>query len=435
MSKSANDNLFGITLTELVIILFFIMLLLAMANIEELNERIPDNEEDVVPASTILNYLDPEAEIPTDLVSSERLERIKEEIAKLQADKEDYEKMKQSAEGEGDGDCKEGGNWINSKCADYCWATESEESNRPYDLLLDIGVCKSHMVVQRSTWLEKAEVDFQIVDGAWAAADQQKMSQAELYDYLDIVKEPGYLKEPKQCFHVVRVIDLGAKSVDAWNKNLLYVQERVSTETLTSGASYERVKDTFATDACALPVAPKQKIFKAEACSQKYTVQEGDTWMIIADKYGVLPVSIKDANKADGFAALRVGQVLLVPSCNQPPETKLKSEQVTSSSVNRIKPQMNAGSFNNEFFGIRQCKNTRSDDLQLTFIIDLDAEGKATEVRYKGEAELLSSGNKKIENIARRALLNTRFTPESIEGIDLSSQYEQPLKFRKNICL
>ena len=51
MSKSANDNLFGITLTELVIILFFIMLLLAMANIEELNERIPDNEEDVVPAS------------------------------------------------------------------------------------------------------------------------------------------------------------------------------------------------------------------------------------------------------------------------------------------------------------------------------------------------------------------------------------------------
>ena len=126
---------------------------------------------------------------------------------------------------------------------------------------------------------------------------------------------------------------------------------------------------------------------------------------------------------------------LLVPSCNQPPETKLKSEQVTSSSVNRIKPQMNAGSFNNEFFGIRQCKNIRSDDLQLTFIIDLDAKGNATEVRYKGETAILSSGNKKIESIARRALLNTRFTPESIEGVDLRSQFEQPLKFRKNICL
>ena len=96
---------------------------------------------------------------------------------------------------------------------------------------------------------------------------------------------------------------------------------------------------------------------------------------------------------------------------------------------------MNAGSFNDEFFGIRQCKNTRSDDLQLTFIIDLDAEGKATEVRYKDATALLSSGNKKIESIARRALLKTRFTPESIEGVNLSSQFEQPLKFRKNICL
>jgi LysM repeat protein len=432
MSKSANDTLFGITLTELVIILFFIMLLLAMANIQELTDRIPENEDDIVPASTVIDLLIPNGEINSDLIP---IDLITEEIAKLQDAKEELEEMKQSEEGEGDGDCKEGGNWINSKCADYCWATESEESNRPYDLLLDIGVCKSHMVVQRSNWLEKAEVDFQVVDGAWAAADQQKMSQAELYDYLDIIKEPGYLKEPKQCFHVVRVIDLGAKSVDAWNKNLLYVQERVSTETLTSGASYERVKDTFAPDACALPITPKQKIFKAETCSQKYTVQEGDTWMIIADKYGVSPVSIKDANKADGFAALRVGQVLLVPSCNQPPETKLKSEQVTSSSVNRIKPQMNAGSFNDEFFGIKQCNNTRSDDLQLTFIIDLDAEGKVTEVGYKGDASSLSGGNRKIESITRRALLKTSFTPESIEGVNLSSQFEETIKRRKNICL
>ena len=96
---------------------------------------------------------------------------------------------------------------------------------------------------------------------------------------------------------------------------------------------------------------------------------------------------------------------------------------------------MNAGSFNDEFFGIRQCKNTRSDELQLTFIIDLDAEGKATEVRYKGNASSLSGGNRKIESITRRALLKTSFTPENIEGVSLSSQFEQPLKFRKNICL
>ena len=62
MSKSANDTLFGITLTELVIILFFIMLLLAMANIEELTERIPENEDDIVPASTVIDLLIPDGE-------------------------------------------------------------------------------------------------------------------------------------------------------------------------------------------------------------------------------------------------------------------------------------------------------------------------------------------------------------------------------------
>ena len=29
--------------------------------------------------------------------------------------------MKSLAEGEGDGDCREGGFWITSKCADHCW--------------------------------------------------------------------------------------------------------------------------------------------------------------------------------------------------------------------------------------------------------------------------------------------------------------------------
>ena len=96
---------------------------------------------------------------------------------------------------------------------------------------------------------------------------------------------------------------------------------------------------------------------------------------------------------------------------------------------------MNAGSFNDEFFGIKQCNNTRSDDLQLTFIIDLDAEGKVTEVGYKGDASSLSGGNRKIESITRRALLKTSFTPESIEGVNLSSQFEETIKRRKNICL
>tara|TARA_Y100000741_G_C17960964_1_gene439824 strand:+ start:178 stop:567 length:390 start_codon:yes stop_codon:yes gene_type:complete len=45
MSKSSSDGLFGVTLTELVIILFFIMLLLAIFNIDKISK---EKEEAIV---------------------------------------------------------------------------------------------------------------------------------------------------------------------------------------------------------------------------------------------------------------------------------------------------------------------------------------------------------------------------------------------------
>jgi len=395
MSKSANDTLFGITLTELVIILFFIMLLLAMANIEELTERIPDNEDDIVPASTVIDLLIPDGEINSDLIP---LELIKEEIAKLQEDKEELREMKQLAEGDGDGDCKEGGNWIQPKCNDFCWEIDEEVNERKFDYLVDIGVCNTSIVVQRSEWLEKDESNFLLVDGAFELVDSQVISRDELYQFLDRIKEPGYIKEPKQCFHMARLIDLEGVSGDLWNKNGREIRERLGTTDYTSSiAGHKRLRDRFPAGVCELPVPKK-------------IIQE--------EEKQVTPVNREPVSQTYSQS-----------------EGSLRSEPVASSSINRIAPKMNAGSFNDEFFGIRECKNTRSDELQLTFIIDLDAEGKATDVRYKGEATFLSGGNRKIESIARRALLKTKFTPENIEGVNLSSQFEQPLRFRKNICL
>jgi hypothetical protein len=225
-------------------------------------------------------------------------------------------------------------------------------------------------------WLFKAEVDFQVVDGAWAAADQEKMSQTELYNYLDIIKEPGFLREPKQCFHRVRVINLGAKSVDAWNKNLLYVQERVSTETLTSGASYERVKDTFAPDACALPITPKQELFQIE-----------------------------------------------------------NSEPTISKSINRMAPKMNEISFRDSFKNNRLCSGIRSTEITLLYRVNLDADGKVTAVSVEGDLAPMSRGHKSIEKITREALFKTTFSPETIEGIALESELLVAPTLEKNACL
>ena len=90
MSKSSKESLFGITLTELVIILFFIMLLLSVFNIGELRDKVkeladqvPKSEDDTLPKSTITNIVFPDGELNTNLVSVEDIEdeiRSKEAI-------------------------------------------------------------------------------------------------------------------------------------------------------------------------------------------------------------------------------------------------------------------------------------------------------------------------------------------------------------------
>ena len=112
MSKSSREGLFGITLTELVIILFFIMLLLAIFNLEQVNEEleetqklIPESSEDIIPKSIIVDVLFPDGEITSDLVP---VKDIEDKIRELQKAQDDFQKLTEESS-EGDGDCKEGG--------------------------------------------------------------------------------------------------------------------------------------------------------------------------------------------------------------------------------------------------------------------------------------------------------------------------------------
>ena len=83
MASGSRRTLFGMTLTELVIVLFFIMLLLALDNIEDLNDQIPDLSEDMIASSEVVELLIPDGEINSDLIP---FDVIKDEIAKLQKD-------------------------------------------------------------------------------------------------------------------------------------------------------------------------------------------------------------------------------------------------------------------------------------------------------------------------------------------------------------
>ena len=152
MSSSSREGLFGVTLTELVIILFFIMLLLAVFNIEKITEEKEEIEEKYIEITKIEPNADGDIIIPavswdilvkliwgdsedqpinSDLVPIKQFEEKIEEITaasaslneenkRLLADNKTLNDIIDSMGGSpddtlgsnGTGECREGGFWI-----------------------------------------------------------------------------------------------------------------------------------------------------------------------------------------------------------------------------------------------------------------------------------------------------------------------------------
>ena len=230
MSKSSSDGLFGVTLTELVIILFFIMLLLAIFNIDKISKEKEEAQRELEGFKVDINADLGTITFPTfvwegiliklgeldrtfgDFIINGDLgdisvfeEALTEALTEKVAMQEENKKLAGMLEEigkdpdqmpdpqDGAGNCGTG-YWITSKCADHCWEIDSADTNRKYDYLLDIGICESSVVVQRSEWLQNNESNFQLVDGAISITNQKYMKASELYQFLDIIKEPGYIK-------------------------------------------------------------------------------------------------------------------------------------------------------------------------------------------------------------------------------------------------
>ena len=391
MASGSRNTLFGMTLTELVIILFFIMLLLALDSIDNLNDQIPDSSEDVVAASAVVELLIPDGEINSDLIP---FDVIKDEIAKLKKDNEELKDFKDAAEGTGDGDCKESGNWINSKCADYCWAVEADENKRPNDVLLDIGMCESSIVVQRSQWLKNSESNFIQVPGALEAAQHNVMSKSELYSYLDTIKRPGYKKTPTQCFHRVRLVELEQIYADPWTKNMLEVQERVSTELYTLGKpGYSRLREQFPTDIC-----------NTASDSQPNPAQ-----------------SIKK-------------DVPEIKSSKEP-IAENKNENFSENILNIVQPKMEFTSFVNAF--TKECSRSRpirNKEISFNYEISLSNNGDVINVESLSENSLESSNLKRLDSMTKKALRKSKFIPKYLEDTAVSSTLLQNIPFGVNAC-
>tara|TARA_Y200000002_G_scaffold380438_1_gene391911 strand:+ start:753 stop:1910 length:1158 start_codon:yes stop_codon:yes gene_type:complete len=383
MSKSSREGLFGITLTELVIILFFIMLLLAIFNIEQVNEEleeaqnlIPESSEDVISQSAVITWLFPDGEIESDLLPAKVIE---DKIRELQKAKEEFQKLTEETS-EGDGDCREDGFWITSKCADHCWEIDSSEVTRQYDYLVDIGVCKSSVVVQRSQWVQKSESDFMVVDGALEMTNKNVMKASELYEFLDIIKQPGYTRQPKQCFHYVRLVDLGAGSIPRWETIDKEVANRVGRLPLTSAdRGYQNIRDRFPNDIC----------------------------------------SLYDSNTSTENRNISYGNDLIK---NQQP-------------IEIIKAELNLPSFQNS--AERECRRSstfRNNEITLEFLIEVDSFGNAQSVILSSNNPSLNNQNSRLSRVAINALKKSSYSPEMVGGVAKESQKIKKLKFPENFC-
>ena len=444
MSKSSREGLFGITLTELVIILFFIMLLLAIFRIEKVEDERDTVEEELIrtqnengiATSTLINWIDPNGDMIGDFISITIIEeKIKElveqqgvlsareeelvalagqaaEADRLKAEKQELEEEKQELEEEmqelqealnaeneslGKGDCGEGF-WVTPKCADNCWAINNPDGSRQYDYLIDIGVCESYVVVQESQWIEKTDYDFSQVKGADAIVNKRQMSRKELYDMLDVIKEPGYQLEPKQCFHAVRLIDLGTKSIDVWERTAKQVNGRVMPLVLTksNGSTFRSVRQRFNDDVC--------DVGSIESIDNN------------------LNYAMNILQGADDLVKSQFKE-----SAVKDPDKNTKSLPV----ITRAKMYPN---FSYNFTKNKDCKDIRSSTVIFEFEITVNESGKASRVKYSDNIDNLSKSQRKLLDIAKEALYQTKYTPALSDGRAIESVLRQPIKLPRGVC-
>ena len=292
----------------------------------------------------------------------------------------------------GTGECREGGFWITSKCSDHCW--EINSSDRDYDYLVDIGVCKSGIVVQKSNWLEKNESDLMLVSGASEMVDRKFMQPSQLYTYLDLVMNPGYIMEPKQCFHSVNIIDLDGISAARWESIELSVADRVSRRPLTipSSANYQEIRKRFADNICNIANATKEKSEEENASS-------------LGSYQSELEINDNIENKVI-FA----------------------SDLVMSSFSNNISRQCNNSSH------LSSNRKIKNEEITLEFSIEVNERGRADSVELTSNNPNLIGSNLYLSKMAISALKRSSYIAATNNGEPLSSSLTKKLRFPENFC-
>ena len=302
MSKNKHGDLFNTSLTEIIIILFFVLMLFALFNIDKVNQENVSLEDEVdnlitqkldleeqkesfiriIEASNEPSSLGP---INIELIS-QNIELISEN-AELKQDKRELEEEIERLTPKDEAtdiiedppiiapeDEQIAGNCIDKKfwrqCADWAWPLASEP---PYEYLFDIGMCSSgDIVVIKSVWKEKQEMDFILVNGAETITDKMYVKRNEIKSFISLIHDESLDFKDGQTQHVARLINIESIDTDVSQNPRLTIEDHMKFEPFRRGTKkYEEIKERFPENACDV----FKKINEAESKkSQKPTLED-----------------------------------------------------------------------------------------------------------------------------------------------------------------
>ncbi len=90
--------------------------------------------------------------------------------------------------------------------------------------------------------------------------------------------------------------------------------------------------------------------------------------------------------------------------------------------------------FSYNFTNNKDCKDIRSSTVIFEFEITVNESGEASRVKYSDNIDNLSKSQRKLLDIAKEALYQTKYTPALSDGRAIESVLRQPIKLPRGVC-
>ena len=214
MSNRSGRDLFNISLTEIIIILFFVLMLFAIFRINDLYEekKVIEKENKILSAQVdpkgdkislnpLISEIDPEAPVE-DMTLEEKAGILYGALGKLKGYEEQDPEIASA-----DVDPCEANPF---ECLPDCWELRNKApSGRDYEYLFDIAICESSYFVQRAPLAELGEytsANFKDVPNAMYLEDKF-FKNADLEKLFGQIRKHGE-SQARQCRYSVNLVDI-----------------------------------------------------------------------------------------------------------------------------------------------------------------------------------------------------------------------------------